>query len=134
VPGDFSFPTRGELNVEQRFVVRNHADWQGHRLRMLPKLYDGSGRAVPSNPGPSIDFAREMILIAELGLRGSGGFGVNIIRATDRGRFIEVEVRQFSPSGRCHVVADNEVPTDVVRIPASSKPIRWRVINQVRGC
>jgi hypothetical protein len=74
-----------------------------------------------------------MILIAEMGLRGSG-FDVSIRRAIDRGSFIEAEVWHFSPDPRCHRPADDETPTDVVRVSASSKPVRWSIINRVRDC
>jgi hypothetical protein len=133
VPGTFAFPTRGELNVERRFVVRSNAEWERQWAQILPKLYDGTGRYIRSEP-PPINFSREMILIAEMGLKGSGGFEVDIRRVRDRGTFLQAEVWQFSPDPRCHVVADNENPTDIVRVPASSKPIRWSVINRVRDC
>lgn len=134
VVGDFSFPARGELNVERRFVVRDHVEWARQWERIWPKGYDPTGRPMPGRPlVPAVDFRREMILIAEMGLRGSG-FEVRIRRVIDRGAFIEAEVWQFAPDRRCHAAADDETPTDVVRVPASSKPLRWRVINQVRDC
>ena len=134
VIGDFSFPARGELNVERRFVVRSVGEWARQWERISPKVYDPSGRRVPGrNPLPAIDFRREMVLIAEMGLRGSG-FDVSIGQVIDRGSFIEAEVWQFSPDRRCHFPADEETPTDVVRVSASSKPVRWSVFNEVRPC
>jgi hypothetical protein len=88
-------------------------------------------QAVPQVP--PIDFRREMILIAEMGLRGSGS-EVSIRRVFDRGAFIDAEVWQFSPDRRCHTPADEDTPADVVRVFASSKPVRWSVFNQVRDC
>ena len=58
-----------------------------------------------------------MILIAEMGLKGSEGFEVSMRRVIDRGTFIEAEVLQLAPDPRCHVIADNETPTDIVRVP-----------------
>ncbi len=131
--GDFDFPTRGELNVERRFVVRDQAEWEEQWRRITPNLYDGAGRA-SQPPAPPVDFTREMILIAEMGLKGSHGFDLKIDRAVDRGSAIEAVVWHFSPGPSCAQAADNETPTDVVRIPATAKPIRWRVMRAVRNC
>ncbi len=90
VSGSFSFPTRGELNVERRFVIRSHSEWETQWARISPKLYDPSGRPVKGRELPRIDFSRQMILIAEMGLKGSGGFHVSIRRVIDRGTFIQV--------------------------------------------
>ena len=131
--GEFDFPTLGKLNFERRFVVRDRAEWERQWQRITPVGFDARGRAV-QRPAPAVNFTRGMILIAEMGLKGRHGFDVKIERVTDRGSALEAVVRQISPGPRCASAADNEAPTDIVRVPASPKPIRWRVIREVRDC
>ena len=71
----------------------------------------------PTPELPAVDFDHEMLVVAALGARPSGGFGILIESATTTSDGLEVRVRTIAPGRRCAVTAAITQPVDVARLP-----------------
>lgn len=112
---------------EQRLDLHSGQQWKLQWRRMAN---NSSTKYVT----PAIDFHREMVLIAAMGARPSGGYRVVIDRVIDRPRDIQVIVKHLSPGPNCGAIAAVTYPVDVVRIPSSDKPVNWVVLEQLTNC
>ena len=107
------------IDDSMRVVIADTLHWRlyWHRVH---------ARVLPLPPLPSVDFARDMVILAALGSRRSGGYGIRVDSAYDAGEFVEVVVWRSSPGSGCLVTAALSQPVDVVRIPARRVPVRFR--------
>lgn len=83
---------------------------------------------------PQIDFAGEMVVVAAMGTRSSGGYAIYVDSAYQHSDRIEVVIRTVSPGSRCGTTAALTEPVDVARIPASTLPVRFRERATVHEC
>jgi hypothetical protein len=83
---------------------------------------------------PQVDFAAEMVVVAAMGTRNSGGHAIYVDSAYQHSDRIEVVIRTVSPGPRCGTTAALTEPVDVARIPASSLPVRFRERGTVHEC
>lgn len=99
-------------------VVTNAADWatfwKQHHSRVFP---------VPALP--TIDFSKEMVIAVFMGQRSSGGFSTTIEKVVDGAKNVVVTYREKSPSGMS--TAAMSQPFHIVRVPASTKPVVFKV-------
>lgn len=93
-----------------------------------------SARFGSAPPEPEVDFEKDMLLMAAMGSRGSGGYSVDIERVVDRPHELVAHVRFTSPGERCGAIAVITSPADVVRLPRFDKKIRWEVKRVTRDC
>lgn len=115
------------VRQEQRLAVRTRTQWRA--------AWRSIARSSSLEHGPpTIDFRREMVLIAAMGARPSGGYRVVIEKILDRPGDLQVVVRHISPGPNCGAIAAITHPLDAVRIPASPKPLSWVVREQVSDC
>lgn len=80
-----------------------------------------------------LDLVR-VILVAALGERSSGGYGILLHRAVRRGGHVEVIVRSTSPGRSCGVPDVLPQPVDLARLPRTSRSIRFREQKKVKQC
>jgi hypothetical protein len=107
-------------------VVRDAGAWSSLWSRMTAR-----NRATPL---PPVDFGREMVLVAAMGQRPSGGHAVTIERVDDAGGELVARVVHQKPGPRCGTTSALTHPADAVLIPRSSKPVRWMVRETERDC
>ena len=110
-----------------REVVRDGAAWSALWARMT------QGHA-PAPPAPAVDFGREMLLVAALGERGTGGYAVTIESVSDTGGELVARVAEQRPGPRCGTTQAVTAPADVVAIPRSAHAVRWTVREVVTDC
>jgi hypothetical protein len=115
------------IRHEQSVAIRSRRSWraQWHRV---------SGRRRDPVPTPSIDFEREMVLMVAMGPRRSGGYSVTIEKVLERPTDVQAIVRYMLPGPRCGAIAAITSPVDIVRVPASTKPVNWVVLRQATQC
>jgi hypothetical protein len=75
-----------------------------------------------------------MVLLAAMGPRPTGGYRVIIDRVLPRSEALEAFVRHISPGQRCGTTQAVTSPVDIVRVPATTKPVRWVVEQEVLDC
>jgi len=106
------------IDDSTRLVVRDAASWRAR--------WDAINRAMkPPPPLPQVDFAREMVVVAALGRRASGGWSIVIDSAAWRGRVVDVFVRQLAPGRGCFTSAAISAPVDVALLPRRDAPVRF---------
>ena len=126
-PGPYTFEYNSGFVESARLVVRSDAEWRA----AWAKVYEG----VSPQPGrPAIAFSREMVLVAALGQRSSGGYGIVVEGVYDGGGELRVLVRKVSPGRNCVVTAALTEPVDAVRVPRSAMPVRWVEKEEVHDC
>lgn len=124
----YSFTFHSGLDKPARIVVRDALIWQS----VWTEIYRGTS---PVPPAPTIDFSREMVIVAALGARGTGGYGILITGAneTDDGG-INVAVRSSSPGNSCVVTDAFTQPVDIARMPIRSGKIEFTERSVVSQC
>jgi hypothetical protein len=122
-----SFDDNSGLVDSVRAVVRDSAAWHS--------LWAEINRPfIPPPALPSIDFDRDIIVVAALGARPTGGYGIMIEGATEDSSGIEVSVVQSSPGHGCALSAARTEPVDLARISVTKRPVRFRERTVVVPC
>jgi PrcB C-terminal len=107
----YPFAYYSGLDQPARLVVRDAATWQAVWNQI-------DGGQSPVAPPPSVDFSRDMIVMAALGVRGTGGYGILISGASERSSDgIAVIVDSSSPAANCVVTESLTQPVDIARVP-----------------
>jgi hypothetical protein len=111
-------------------VVRDHDAW----LNVWKRIY----QVVPSNGPypelPEIDFSREMVIVAAMGLRPSTAYAIIIDSAYERNDRLEVVVRSVENRKGCMAFAMMTAPVDIVRLPKTERAVVFREIEVVPEC
>ncbi len=120
---------RGGSGIQEpaRQAVRDAAAWREAWSRL-------TARAGPPGAAPEVDFAREMVLVAALGQRRSGGYAIRIESVRAEGGELVASVVESSPGPRCGVTMALTAPADAVVVTRTSLPIRWTARQVVTDC
>jgi hypothetical protein len=94
---------------KRREVVRDQESW----ARLWSEINRGQDSA---GPPPAVDFSRQMLIVAALGTRPTGGFAVKVRGVSTRGDRLEVVVLESCPAQGAMVTAALTQPVEVVRV------------------
>jgi hypothetical protein len=87
-------------------------------------------RTFPQGPpkAPPFDFARRRLILVAAGPRSSSGYGVEIVRITERRSTIDVLAREVTPSPGDRTSARLTSPYRLIAIPATPKRVyvQWQ--------
>lgn len=121
------YRSNSALEDSARIVVRTSAEWTTLWNRIV-------ANHAPKPPVPAIDFEKEMLLVAAMGTRPTGGHAIEI-EAVDRdGSSITASVRTRSPGKNCMTTQALTAPVAIVRIPRSDLPVRFVEEHIVTSC
>ena len=123
----YSFSSYSGFEAPTRLVVRDAATWAA----VWQQIYD---RETPVPPLPAIDFSREMIVVAALGSRGTGGYSILLEGATETADGTAVTVKSTSPGSTCLVTEALTQPIDVARLPLRSGSVTFIEQTHVAKC
>jgi hypothetical protein len=123
----YSFAYSSGMTDSARLAIRDVDQWQ----QVWSAIERGSS---PTRALPPVDFAQEMLIVAALGTRSSGGFSIYVDSAYQRDDHVEVVVRKVSPGAGCFTTAAFTQPVDIARLPASTLTVRFRERSTVHGC
>lgn len=98
-----SFRSLGPWNytnmaASRRLVVTNRTDWVAVWAQI-------QGSHSPAAPLPAVDFGEEMVVVAAMGTRPTGGYRITIEHVAADSGTVYVDVLESSPGGSC-VVTD----------------------------
>jgi hypothetical protein len=121
-----ALPTAREGAVELRQLLQEHNSGLRDSTRRVitdaatlaatwRQVYEGRGPLPPQVP--SIDFDREMVVVATMGTQRSGGYTVYIDSAKVAGNAMLVYVRSVLPGPTCGATAALTEPTVMVAVP-----------------
>lgn len=124
----YSFSTNSGLGTAERLVIRDAGSWQSVWNRI-----HASRTPMPSVP--QIDFAREMIVVAAMGSRPTGGYTLLLEQANeDPADGIVVSVRSISPGRNCVVTLALTAPVDIARLPLHAGQVRFFERSETKNC
>ena len=112
------------MRDELRLVVRDSVTWQAVWPRLIGK---------PQHP-PPVDFRREMLVIAAMGQRSTGGYSIAITINSDSSGPIIATVWETLPGPTCGVSTRVTSPIDVRRIPKSDPPVLFVERTEIATC
>lgn len=126
-PEAFSFSYNSGLTEPQRLVVRDQATWQ--------QTWDSIYRfSFPVPTLPAVDFAREMVIVAALGQKPTGGYSIFIDGATETANGVTINVRSVSPGGNCGVTAALTQPLDIARVTRREGAVSFSETATTQNC
>ena len=122
-----SFDANSGLVDSARVIVRDTATWRAVWQRINQPF-------IPPPTLPSIDFQRDMVIVAALGVKPSGGYDIMIEGADVDSSGVEISVVRSSPGHGCVLTDARTQPVDLARIPVTSQPVRFRERSVVVPC
>jgi hypothetical protein len=125
--GPQSFAYNSALSESRRSIVRDASGWR--------EIWTAIWRNHSPEPTlPSIDFAREMIVVAAMGTRPTGGFSVLIDSAFEGPSGITIHIRSISPGPGCAVTLAVTQPVDIARLPRRTGAVTFIEKQETLDC
>jgi hypothetical protein len=84
------------------------------------------GPVTPKRPHPEIDFSREVVIVAALGAKNTGGYAVEITRIVRTKDAIEVYLRRTAPAENAKVPTGATSPFVLARMAKPDRPVTFR--------
>jgi hypothetical protein len=105
------------LFVERRReVIRDQGDWEP-----LWSLF--SGNLQPSPSLPPVDFGQSTVIVAAMGRKPTGGYGIGISQVAVEGDTLYVTVVETSPGPLCSTIQVNTSPAVAVKLNRTGAPV-----------
>ena len=123
----YTFTYNSGLTESARIVVRDADHWR-EVWRAIWRDHS------PGPPLPPVDFERELIVVAALGQRPTGGFSILLESAARAGSGAVVSVRTTAPGPRCGTTAALTEPVDIARLPRVEGEIRFEEKTESHNC
>jgi hypothetical protein len=124
----YSFAYYSGMSDSVRLAIRDAGQWQQAWSDI------GRGSSPGGSPPPQVDFAHETVIVAALGSRATGGYGIYVDSAYEHTGGVEVVIRKVSPGARCATTQVFTQPVDVARIPVSGVQVQFRERSTVHDC
>ena len=109
-----------------RLVVRDAATWASTWSR----IWNGQS----SQPLPAVDFTRDMVIVAGLGTKPTGGYSIVVESASRDGAALLVVVRTESPGSSCLLSEALTAPVAAVRVPRTEGDVKFEEKSVNRQC
>jgi hypothetical protein len=129
-----SFRTSCGIWDQLRLVVRDRDGWLDVWKRI--HRFDPNRGPYPEPPLlPEIDFSREMVIVAAMGVRPTSGYAIiiDVAYAYERNYRLEVVVRSVE-NRNCLAFQTMTAPIDIVRLPKTEQFVVFREIEVVPDC
>jgi hypothetical protein len=115
------------ISEQARLVVTSRAEWE----LAWRRVWHGHS---PVPAAPAVDFDREVVLVAAMGGRSSGGYQIQVTQAAAQADRVVVRVVETSPGKGCFTTAAFSEPVDVVKLPRTALPIDFQTVKVVHEC
>ena len=83
---------------------------------------------------PNVDFSRDMLIIAGMGRRATGGYYIRIDTLPGRSNYLRVRVVQHVPGPRCGLLFTVTSPIAMLRVPQTPRAVRMEEVLRVEEC
>lgn len=111
----------------RRLVIQNADAW----LTLWSEAMRGRE---PAPEPPAVDFANEMVIVASMGRRGTGGYQITIDEVTRSGSEIAVVVRETSPGANCFFTQAFTAPVAAVKVAKSEAALTFVERTERQDC
>lgn len=123
----FSLSFYSGIGLPERLVVRDNATWH----TVWASIWS---RTTPMPATPNVDFTKEMVIVAALGSRSTGGYSIVVDSATETSAGLVVWIGTSSPGARCVTTQAFTAPVDVARIQRIDEPVGFVDVPKVVQC
>jgi hypothetical protein len=111
----------------ERLVIRDPATWERTWRALVAAVQ-------PAPPVPAVDFTRDMVVLAAMGTRRSGGFVIDVEGVYDGGGRVYAAVLETSPGAGCAVTLAITTPVAAVRVPRRDGPVTFVERSRTVDC
>jgi hypothetical protein len=119
--------TSSGITESRRLVVRDEPAWR--------QIWTSIWRDVSEPPPlPQIDFTNEMVIVAALGERPTGGYAILVDGATRTADGLSIRVRAISPGPGCLTTQALTQAVDVARLPRLAGRVTFEERSETRDC
>lgn len=136
------FPPAGDVLSRQHLGPWSYTGFDNARRQLITDsasleatwaaLYRGQD---PRPPAPTLDFAKDEIVLVAMGNRSSGGYAIVLGRVTENATDRYIEVWEVSPGTNCAVTTALTSPADAVVLPASAGlAVHFVEMRETRDC
>jgi PrcB C-terminal len=126
-PEPLSLTYNSSFRTQMRAVVRDAATWQ----LTWDEIWRGQS---PMPPLPTVDFQREMIIVAALGEKPTGGYSIFLDGVLDSASGLTVQVRIVTPGARCGTTLALTQPVDVARVTRHDGQVNYAERAETQDC
>ena len=123
----FSFTYVSQIRQPKQLVIRDQATWVTTWNLLWPAV------ALVGAP-PYVDFDHEMIVLAALGERPTGGYSILVDSAGSGADGVTVWVGTSAPGPHCGTTQALTQPVDLARLPRIDAPVRFVETSRVADC
>ncbi len=117
----------GALAGSEQRALTDEASW----LKLWGQL---TANVSPSPAIPRVDYTRDIVILAAMGDKHSGGFKVEITGATEQGGKVVVEVTETSPGQKCMNAMMMTSPVVLAAIPKQQAEVTFHVVKKIVDC
>lgn len=115
------------ISERRRVVIRTQDEW-------LAFWSEFTGNVQPPPEAPSVDFATQMVIVATMGARNTGGYAISVEGVfEDDGRLI-VQVLEQSPGSSCLTTQALTAPATAVIAPITDATVEFDEATMVSDC
>jgi len=111
----------------RRLVIRDASAWQAVWTEIV-------GARTPPPPPPAVDFDRDMIILAAMEQRGTGGYAIRIDEISVEDGRLNVVVKETAPGPGCPTIQALTAPVTAVRVPRSDEPVSFTERTETFDC
>ncbi|HUF28917.1 MAG TPA: protease complex subunit PrcB family protein [Gemmatimonadaceae bacterium] len=104
------FSSSSGVRDRARIVIRTSAEWEDLWSQV-------TANTTPRPEPPAVDFAAEMVVVAAMGWRPSGGYSIEIEEVLAASGVLTAIVHERSPAPTCFVTAALTAPIEMVVVP-----------------
>ena len=123
----YSFSFYSGLGQPERLVIRDDATWHS----VWASIWSGT---TPTPTTPNVDFTKEMVILAALGSRSTGGYGIVVDSAMMTSTGLGVWIGTSSPGRQCITTQAFTSPVDIARIQRIDAPVDFIDVPKVIQC
>jgi hypothetical protein len=115
------------ISDRRRLVIRDMAAWT--------QLWnEATQQRAPRPPVPQVDFTRDVLIVASMGSRPTGGYGIEIPNVYESGGQRYVVVREISPAANCILPQAVSAPVVAVRVSRHAGATTFVEETRTRSC
>ena len=115
------------LRESQRLVIRDQATWQ----QTWSAIWSNTA---PQPALPTIDFTREMVILAALGERPTGGYSIFVDSASETAAGVTIAVRSLASDSGCPVTLALTQPVDIARMTRRDGHVEFAETFAIQRC
>lgn len=115
------------IEARTRRAIRTEGEWAA----FWAEVYEGRS---PPPARPDIDFGDEVVIVAAMGQRRTGGHAIEVDRVYQTPAGLVAEVVETSPAPDCVLSQAITAPVHAVRVPVTGRQVRFVERRRQREC